>query len=159
VLADVRGGGATKYAPHVAEKLVYHRLDAPSRTSPFARAIAKIARGGKVDVVGPYLSVERLNELVSHTTSWRLVTDAQEWLRAEGHEAQRAADFIEAHHKRVRDCRGVHAKVVIGTEEALVGSANLTAIAWLSQRSSSSKPYNAHRGSGSGQARMLAKNR
>ncbi len=105
---------------------MYHSLDAPSRTSPFARAIAKITRGGKVDIVGPYLSVKRLLEVTSRASSWRLVTDVQEWLRAEGYEAQRAADFIEAHHERVQDCRGVHAKVVIGTEEALVGSANLT---------------------------------
>jgi hypothetical protein len=107
-------------------KLVYHSLVASGARSPFAEAIEAIVSDGDVDVVGPYLTLSRLSEVTSSVESWRLVTDVEEWLRSDPAQADAVLEFLRRHDDRVRDCRGVHAKVVIGRKLALVGSANLT---------------------------------
>lgn len=95
--------------------------------SPFEAALRRVASGDRVDLAAPYLSVSLLRELASGTTAFRLVTDAEEWLRAFARPARRdILSFIAQHSDRVRHYRDLHAKVALSPTCAMFGSANFT---------------------------------
>jgi hypothetical protein len=106
--------------------LIFHPVE-PGRSgeSPFVAALRRVAEGGALDLVCPYLSLDVLDAHVL-ATDWRLLTDVEAWIEADWAYAVAIADFIARHSARVRDCRGLHAKVAIGSERALAGSANFT---------------------------------
>lgn len=97
--------------------------------SPFEAALRRVASGGRFDLAAPYLSVALLRELSSRATDFRLVTDAEEWLRAFSRPARREIiSFIAEHHNRVRHYRDLNAKVALSPTLAMFGSANFTTI-------------------------------
>jgi phosphatidylserine/phosphatidylglycerophosphate/cardiolipin synthase-like enzyme len=106
-------------------ELVYHReTDA---ASPFDACAIGIARGADLRIACPYLTLGYLRRLVGVSASWRLLTEIEEWLRSLGHrERTDACGFIAENESRVRHLAGLHAKVLIGSRGALVGSANFT---------------------------------
>jgi len=73
-----------------------------------------------------YLCTVYLKSMVGGRKNWRLLTDINEWLGILRSEEKRseAIEFIREHHDRIRSYNRLHAKVVIGNELAMLGSAN-----------------------------------
>ena len=104
-------------------KLVYQSAAtaADERDTTFERSLNAIVETSKeLRLVSPYLSVEVLENLTNQRDFW-LITD----LDACG-VGDELKDFLYRHKDRIRSVRGVHAKVVLGDNSALLGSANLT---------------------------------
>lgn len=101
--------------------------DPANGDSPFESALDEVAASGTLDVAAPYLSVPILHTLIARAPAFRLVTDAEEWLRAFARPArQEILDFIAAHPDAVRHYRDLHAKVALSPTRAMFGSANFT---------------------------------
>lgn len=104
--------------------LLYHPIEEDSSTSPFNQ-IKKYVEGNTVDIVCPYLNTEILEGITGLADSWRLVTDMDEWLRTQS-DKKRIREFVHSHHSAIRHCRGLHAKVILTDDSAIIGSANFT---------------------------------
>ena len=109
-------------------KLVYHTSEsALGGVSPFDQAVVEIATEGDVWIACPYLGLGYLHRVIDLSKSWRLLTDVEEWLSSQSRAARiEIQKFIVQHQEQIRHVRDLHAKIVIGDERALVGSANLT---------------------------------
>jgi len=108
-------------------RLVYHSLSNHPVDSPFDGAILSIARSGPLSLVSPYIDVTYLARLVASVNEWRLLSDVQEWLSSLSLMARPPAwQFIRENVARIHHCPSIHAKVVIGCQSAIIGSANLT---------------------------------
>lgn len=95
--------------------------------SPFEHALRRVAGSGPLDLACPYLSVGLLEKLVAGAPWFRLVTDAEEWLRAFRRSGRRAIlSFVRRHLESVRHYRDLHAKVALSPTLAMFGSANFT---------------------------------
>jgi hypothetical protein len=106
-------------------QLVYHRDD--GGFSAFDERAISIARDADLRIVCPYLTLTYFHRLVDVSKSWQLVTDIEEWfpsLRSVERGAVR--DFVVSNSKLIRNVSGIHAKVLIGAGNALIGSANFT---------------------------------
>lgn len=103
-------------------QLVYHN---PTTDDPFGQALSKVKKGGRLKIAVPYLSLARLKRLLENTPEWALLTDLSEWLKAESNH-QGILKFLEAYQGRILHLEGLHAKVFIGKNHALVSSSNLT---------------------------------
>lgn len=104
--------------------LVYQPVPPDRRSNAFADAIGRVVEpADAVALVSPYLAHSILTAVIG-AREFRLVTDVEACL--EGGADPALARFLAQHHEAIRDARGVHAKVVIGTDLALLGSANLT---------------------------------
>lgn len=109
-------------------RLVHHRIESVAGSvSPFDEYIVQIVAGQEARIVCPYLGLDYLRRIVELSKSWRLLTDVEEWLSTQNTAAHAATrDFIVDNPDRIRHVRDLHAKVVIGGDRAMVGSANLT---------------------------------
>lgn len=108
-------------------RLVYHEVHATVTVSPFEEAVVAIARTGALRMTYPYLTVRNLEKITALSVSWKLITDVEEWLYSLTRLQREAAyRFMAKHAKVIRHLEKLHAKVVIGSMAALVGSANLT---------------------------------
>lgn len=108
-------------------ELVYH--DPADRTgiSPFDRAIREITDDEEVLIACPYISPDYLQEITEQTNEWFLLTDVGEWLSIHGQTNREAIqEFLIEHQDHVRHVTNLHAKVVVGGDRALIGSANFT---------------------------------
>lgn len=95
--------------------------------SPFGEKIAQLARDGGISIACPFLDVEILESLADASDQFRVLTDFEAWFSVEtNHEGSELRSFIEEFAGSVRDLPGLHAKLVLGQEEAYLGSANLT---------------------------------
>jgi hypothetical protein len=95
--------------------------------SPFAEAISDIVEGEDVRIACPYIGIDYISEILVGCPSWRILTDAEEFITSNRGSARRATiEFITEHPEAVRHVKNLHAKVVIAGDKALVGSANLT---------------------------------
>ncbi len=107
-------------------RLLYHDPKSPGGVSPFDEAILSIAREGELKLACPYISLDYLNRVINGT-SWRLLTDIQEWLDNQASVARsKIVEFLSEHHDSVRNYPRLHAKVVIGSQALMFGSANFT---------------------------------
>lgn len=107
-------------------RLLYHDPKSPGGVSPFDEAILSIAREGELKLACPYISLDYLNRVINGT-SWRLLTDIQEWLDNQASVARsKVVEFLSEHHACVRNYPRLHAKVVIGSQTLMFGSANFT---------------------------------
>lgn len=105
-------------------RLVHHTAESiDGGVSPFATELSTIVQGGKVDIACPYISVNYIEGLLARCPSWRILTDAEEFISTS---RDLAVAFLVEHRNNVRHLRDLHAKVVIGINSVLVGSANLT---------------------------------
>lgn len=109
-------------------RLLYHGLAGTAGVeSPFDAAILRVAQHGPLRIVSPYIGVNYIRRFTETADSWRLISDVEEWLGSLSITARGGAwQFIRDHSGNIRHCRGVHAKVVIGSSTAMFGSANLT---------------------------------
>ncbi|QDU21697.1 phospholipase D-like domain-containing protein [Urbifossiella limnaea] len=105
-------------------KLLYHKLD--GAVSPFDKAVESISAQTPLRITCPYLSLGYLQGML-RTPDWQLLTDVEEWLRTQSSlQRERIVAFLRANRPRVRHYPRLHAKVVIGSSSAMLGSANLT---------------------------------
>ena len=112
----------------MASRLIYHTPQSMrGGISPFDDAIINMVTDEDVRIACPYIGLEYLQVLIDKTREWWLITDLEELLRIQPRTQRDAvADFIDQNFERVRHCQGLHAKVLIAGQQALVGSANLT---------------------------------
>lgn len=108
--------------------LVYHNLSGVSgQSSPFDEAVLKVCRSGTVEIVSPYIGVDYLQRIIQVSEAWRLISDIEAWLSSLSMRARpKAWQFIRENLDRIHHCPAIHAKVVIGPQSAMLGSANLT---------------------------------
>jgi phosphatidylserine/phosphatidylglycerophosphate/cardiolipin synthase-like enzyme len=108
-------------------KLIYHSLDSGAGgISPFDDAVMEVAEGDGLCIACPYLGLTYLWWIIEAASGWRLLTDVDAWLCSNTHEKIGIEQFIVDHADCVRHCRSLHAKVLIGGGQALIGSANFT---------------------------------
>jgi hypothetical protein len=108
-------------------RLLYHDPDCPGGVSPFDEAIFRIARADIVCLACPYIGLGYLQRVLRLTRSWRLLTDVEEWLRSQDRmQRQRVYEFLVRNRFMVKHSPRLHAKVVIGSCSAMLGSANFT---------------------------------
>lgn len=108
-------------------KLLIRRPGDEASASPFEAGLRAVASAGSLDLAAPYLSVSLLREVTKAAGTFRLVTDAEEWLRAFARPArQDILAFIAEHPTAVRHYRDLHAKVALSPALAMFGSANFT---------------------------------
>lgn len=118
----------------VVLKLLYQSTTHSSQTSPFDDAIVQASKGNPIKIVSPYIGLRYLKRLIGISSSWKLVSDVDEWLAAAPrNERLLIHDFLDVNRDQVRHYSGVHAKTVIGPLAAYVGSANLTLRGLLSR--------------------------
>lgn len=106
--------------------LVYHR---DSRTSVFYEQLFKVARCSHLRIACPYVDYNQLELLVANCERWTLLTDLEAWLSITSkNSAKRKSTlkFIDRHRCNIRHRPYLHAKVFLGDDKALLGSANLT---------------------------------
>ncbi|WP_324759941.1 phospholipase D-like domain-containing protein [Haloarcula sp. GH36] len=107
-------------------RLVYHAGD--DDDSPFDTSITDIlSSSDSARIACPYIGLSYFQNLVGDVDSWRLLTDVEAWIGLYRGEARHdIQNFIETHSPQIHHVQDLHAKVVLGDEMALVGSANLT---------------------------------
>lgn len=107
--------------------LIYHDVNEPTSNSRFEKEIIGIAQENELRLAFPYLNVDYLKHIVEISTSYRLLTDVDEWLLSLSKaERCKAVEFMDRDSQYIRHVENLHAKVVIGPKSALIGSANLT---------------------------------
>ncbi len=109
-------------------KLVYHTAESiTGETSPFDEAIHQIIKDDYISIACPYLSLNYLQHITKNCRFWRLLTDVEAWLSSsKSIDRQAIQDFIGENSDRVHHYKNLHAKMIVGEEKALVGSANFT---------------------------------
>lgn len=108
--------------------LIYHQPGEPRGTvSPIDEAIDQMVRGQHVDIVCPYIGLPYLKRIIKQASSWRLLSDVDQWIISQPQNSRsKIYDFITSNSESIRHYRDLHAKVIVATEKALVGSANFT---------------------------------
>lgn len=105
-------------------QLVYQPVPIDGKDNAFDSALESVVGvSDTVEVVSPYLSIDVLMPLVNGRR-FRLVTDQHACFES-GFDPE-LFKFIDENIDCVRTISGLHAKVVIGSESGLFGSANLT---------------------------------
>lgn len=107
-------------------ELIYHDFDDGTPKSPFEDALVRLSDDATLDIVCPYLGLDVLQSITDRARTWRLVTDVQEWFRSHSGERRELLEFVRSNSGSIHDCRGLHAKVLVGNGAGLVGSANVT---------------------------------
>lgn len=108
-------------------ELIYHDPSDRHGISPFVNAIREITKNEEVLIACPYITPSFFREITTGTDNWFLLTDVGEWLGIHDQTNREVIqDFIVENHDHVRHVPDLHAKVVVGSNRALIGSANFT---------------------------------
>jgi len=109
-------------------RLIYHSENNDDQnSSPFDKAIQKVADSDPVWIVCPYISPKYLRTILTNTDEWRVITDVEAWVGTFGGNSRREIQkIVESNQDRIRNIRDIHAKVVVSDDSAILGSANLT---------------------------------
>jgi len=108
-------------------ELIYHDPSDRTGISPFDRAIQDVTEGKEALIACPYISPDYLGGITGLAEDWFLLTDVGEWLGIHTQSNRESIrKFLIEHRDRVRHITDLHAKVVIGDDRALIGSANFT---------------------------------
>jgi len=109
-------------------KLIYHSFKSIHNIiSPFDKAIVEIVKNQDIQMATPYLSLNYINRIISLTKSWRLITDIKQLASSHNKsEFEKIKLFISKNNKLIRHINTLHAKVLIGENKAIIGSANFT---------------------------------
>lgn len=106
-----------------ALELIYQPAKADRTNTRYPDAITQVIDGSDtIDIVSPYLGLKVLRHVVGQR-AFRLVTDLHACF---GRLDRPLLEWMRAHCAHLRHLNNVHAKVLIGAERALMGSANLT---------------------------------
>jgi len=108
-------------------ELIYHDFDDETPDSRFEEILTRLSDDAMLDIVCPYLGLDVLRSLTDRARTWRLVTDVQAWVGSRPQEERDAVlEFVRMNRGSIHDCRSLHAKVFLGNDAGLVGSANVT---------------------------------
>lgn len=109
-------------------KLIHHTPESASGgISPFDEAILHVCAEQEVWIVCPYLNTSYLQRIITYSTSWKLITDIEEWLAICDHKNRTNLQaFLLQNQHNIHHIRDLHAKVIVSDTTALVGSANFT---------------------------------
>jgi hypothetical protein len=108
-------------------ELIHHDPSDRTGVSPFDKAIRNVAEGEEALIACPYISPDYLEGITGRAEGWFLLTDVGEWLGIHSHSNRESIrKFLIEHRDRVRHVTDLHAKVVVGDDRALIGSANFT---------------------------------
>jgi phosphatidylserine/phosphatidylglycerophosphate/cardiolipin synthase-like enzyme len=122
------GHNFQKVALNMPFKLIYHVPGAASRqVSPFDKAIMGMSGAKDIRLASPYLSLNCVRRVIEKCDSWLILTDVEEWISSQRANARlEIKGFIASHCERVHHYPGLHAKVLVAGDRALLGSANFT---------------------------------
>lgn len=108
-------------------ELIYHDPSDRTGISPFDKAIRNVTEGEEALIACPYISPDYLEGITGGAEDWFLLTDVGEWLGIHSQSNRESIrKFLIEHRNHVRHVTDLHAKVVIGDDRALIGSANFT---------------------------------
>ena len=108
-------------------ELIYHDPSDRTGQSPFDTAIREITDSEEALIACPYIAPDYLEDITDQSNNWFLLTDIGEWLSIHGRSNREAIQsFLIDHRDQVRHVNNLHAKVVLGNDQALIGSANFT---------------------------------
>ena len=108
-------------------KLIYHSPSNVTNVSPFDDAILRVASGRDIKITSPYIGIGYLKRLIDVSAGWRLVSDIEAWLSSLSRiERDKAWDFIQSNTSFIHHYPAIHAKTVISSDKAYLGSSNLT---------------------------------
>ena len=108
-------------------ELIYHDFDDETPDSRFEEILTRLSDDAMLDITCPYLGLDVLRSLTDRARTWRLVTDVQAWVGSRPQEERDAVlEFVRTNRESIHDCRSLHAKVFLGNDAGLVGSANVT---------------------------------
>jgi len=111
----------------MSARLIYHKQDSDSEFSPFDEAILQIVKDESINIACPYLGLDYLNRLTCLCKSWNLLTDVEEWIKSQNvNQRIKILDFIKNNISAIRHYPQLHAKTVMNSNAALLGSANFT---------------------------------
>ena len=105
-------------------RLVYQPIPSIKDDNAFKTALDTVTDGtSHVSIASPYLALDVI-EYLTEDADFRLVTDEHACFASGCDES--FYDFLIEHYDRIRSVHGLHAKVVIGKNAGMFGSANLT---------------------------------
>jgi PLD-like domain len=109
-------------------RLVYHPIEGNRwHVSPFDEAIVQMARNKDVLIACPYIGLGYIERIISICNSVLILSDFEAWLSSNDDSARlQIVAFMDRHAEIIRHIGGLHSKVVIASDKALVGSANFT---------------------------------
>jgi len=111
-------------------KLIYHSKESRAKDiSLIDNTIRNMILGEDVLIVCPFLGIEYLKLITAMCKSWKLLTDINAWVdsyKSNPKQLSQIRDFIFLEEEHIRHYWNIHAKVIITTEKALIGSANFT---------------------------------
>ena len=113
-------------------KLIYQLPDAYGKNikpSPFDTAISELVKDKSIQVVCPYITLNDFEKVILNgCKDWELLTDLKALVKSQGDgdKIEKMLDFIEKYRTKIKHQTGLHAKVIIAEDRALIGSANFT---------------------------------
>jgi hypothetical protein len=109
-------------------KLIYHTdTSINGGVSPFDEAIHQVSRSEELLIACPYIDIGYVEPFLHKCKNWRIVSDIEAWLSAfQGKSREQIANFIIANQSKIHHYEKLHAKVIVGEQLCLLGSANLT---------------------------------
>ena len=109
-------------------KLVYHTQASQSGgISPFDEAIHEVSNGEELLIACPYIDVGYIAPFLSKQKDWRIISDVEAWLSTfQGNSRDKIIRLITENKSRVHHYKNLHAKVILGNNLCLFGSANFT---------------------------------
>ena len=117
-------------------ELIYHdeKITGNKEISRFSEILGEIGNNSRVDIVAPYVSPDMLDRHF-YGCKIRLLSDFDECFRMLTKDrAKELQSKIKRAPDNFRHIAGIHAKVFIGENKALVGSANLTQMGLCKRR-------------------------
>jgi hypothetical protein len=111
-------------------KLIYHLPNEDRKNrSPFDIAISSLVKDKVIKIACPYIGLNYFeNVIIDGCKDWELLTDINALISSQqnGNMAEKILCFIKKFCEKIRHLDGLHAKVIISEEMALIGSANFT---------------------------------
>jgi PLD-like domain len=108
-------------------KLVHHNNESGAGgESPFCKVIIELVKNKNICIVCPYIGISLFEKITELANSWQLISDITEWIKSDRTNALRIKNFIKNNSYYVHHYPGIHAKVIMNENSALVSSANLT---------------------------------
>lgn len=111
-------------------KLIHHSEESKrQKSSPIDEAIRELMTEQNLMIVCPYLGIDYIQEILGGCKSWQLLTDIEAWLELHKRNMSQLPlieNFVKENIEHIHHYPGIHAKVIITRDKALVGSANFT---------------------------------
>jgi hypothetical protein len=97
--------------------------------SPFDIAVNNVIKNKVIKIACPYIGLYYFEDVViKKCKDWKLLTDINALIKSQQNKTttEKMIYFLEKFNKKIRHINGLHAKVILSENKALVGSANFT---------------------------------